>query len=68
MPTKAIRDGIEGVVKAQVTITNGEIKEVVILSGNRVFHTAVKEAMMQYKCKAIATEVTATQEFAFKIE
>ncbi len=68
MPTKAIRDGIEGTVRAQVTIINGEIKEVAILSGNRVFHSAVKEAMMQYKCKSIATEVTATQEFSFKIE
>jgi periplasmic protein TonB len=68
MPARAIRDGIEGVVKAQVTILNGEIKEVAILSGNRVFHSAVKEAMMQYKCKSIASEVTATQEFSFKIE
>ena len=68
MPTKAIRVGIEGTVRAQVTIINGEIKEVAILSGNRVFHSAVKEAMMQYKCKSIATEVTATQEFSFKIE
>jgi protein TonB len=68
MPPRAIRDGIEGVVKAQVTIMNGEIKEVVILSGNRVFHNVVKEAMMQYKCKSIANEVTATQEFSFKIE
>ena len=68
MPTKAIRDGIEGTVRAQVTIINGEIKEVAILSGNRVFHSAVKEAMMQYKCKSVATEVTATQEFSFKIE
>ena len=68
MPTKAIRDGIEGTVRAQVTIINGEIKEVTILSGNRVFHSAVKEAMMQYKCKSMATEVTATQEFSFKIE
>jgi protein TonB len=68
MPARAIRDGIEGVVKAQVTIINGEIKEVAILSGNRVFHSVVKEAMMQYKCKSIASEVTATQEFSFKIE
>jgi protein TonB len=68
MPPRAIKDGIEGVVKAQVTIINGEVKEVSILSGNRVFHNNVKEAMMQYKCKSIATEVTALQEFSFKIE
>ena len=68
MPPRAVKDGIEGVVKAQVTIINGEIKEVSILSGNRVFHNNVKEAMMQYKCKAIANEVTAIQEFSFRIE
>jgi len=68
MPRKALRDGLEGVVKAQVLIRNGVVKEVTILSGPRVFHDAVREAMMQYKCTQDATEVLATQEFNFKIE
>jgi periplasmic protein TonB len=38
-----------------------------ILSGPRVFHAAVREAMLQYKCTA-ADGTIAVQEFAFKIE
>ncbi len=68
MPRKAIQDGSEGVVKAQALVKDGMVKEVTILSGPRVFHAAVKAAMMQYKCTADATEVLATQEFVFKIE
>ena len=68
MPRKAIQDGSEGVVKAQALVKNGSVQEVTILSGPRVFHAAVKAAMMQYKCTADATEILATQEFVFKIE
>jgi protein TonB len=68
MPRKAIQDGSEGVVKAQALVKNGAVHEVTILSGPRVFHAAVKAAMMQYKCTADATEIVATQEFVFKIE
>jgi protein TonB len=68
MPRKAIQDGSEGVVRAQALVKNGAVQEVTILSGPRVFHAAVKAAMMQYKCTADATEVVATQEFVFKIE
>jgi protein TonB len=68
MPRKAIQDGSEGVVRAQALVKNGAVHEVTILSGPRVFHAAVKAAMMQYKCTADATEILATQEFVFKIE
>ena len=68
MPRKALQDGSEGVVKAQVVIKDGAVRDVTILSGPRVFHAAVKAAMMQYKCTADATEIVATQEFVFKIE
>jgi protein TonB len=68
MPMKAIRLGIEGVVKAQILVQNGEVKQVTILSGPQVFHTAVREAMLQYKCKAQNEAVLATQEFNFKLE
>jgi protein TonB len=68
MPRKAIQDGSEGVVKAQALVKNGAVQDVTILSGPRVFHAAVKAAMMQYKCTADATEILATQEFVFKIE
>jgi protein TonB len=68
MPRKALQDGTEGVVKAQVTIKDGVVTEVAILSGPRVFHAAVRSAMMQYKCVSGTGEVQATQEFNFKIE
>jgi protein TonB len=51
-----------------VTIKSGEIKDVVILSGPRALHSAVKAAMMQYKCVSNSNEIKATQDFIFKYE
>ena len=68
MPRRAIQDGTEGVVKAQILIKNGVVQEVTILSGPRVFHAAVKNAIQQYKCVADGPEVLATQEFSFKLD
>lgn len=68
MPRKATQDGTEGVVKASAVIRDGAVREVNILSGPRVFHAAVKAAMMQYKCSSGAGEIVATQEFVFKLE
>ena len=68
MPRKALQDGTQGVVRAQALIKDGAVKEVTILSGPRVFHNAVRNAMLQYKCTQEAAEVLATQEFNFKLE
>jgi protein TonB len=68
MPRQAIREGTTGVVRAQAVIRDGAVREVTILSGPRVFHSAVRSAMMQYKCVSGASEIVATQEFVFKIE
>jgi protein TonB len=68
MPRKAAQDGTEGVVKASAVIRDGAVREVNIISGPRVFHAAVKAAMMQYKCSSGTGEITATQEFVFKLE
>ena len=68
MPRKAIQEGAEGVVRAEITISNGVVKEVNVTSGPRVFHAAVRNAIMQYKCQAGAGDVKATQEFVFKLE
>ena len=65
MPRQAQRDHTEGLVKAQILIKDGVVKEVTILSGPRVFHSAVREAIMQYKCVSDG-DVVATQEFNFK--
>jgi protein TonB len=68
MPRKAIQDGTQGVVKAQVLIKDGVVQEVTILSGPRVFHSTVRSAIMQYKCSREIGEIIATQEFSFKLE
>lgn len=68
MPRKATQEGISGVVKAQALIKAGVVKDVTILSGPRVFHAAVKAAMMQYKCISDDGEINAIQEFAFTLE
>ena len=68
MPRKALQDGTQGVVKAQALIRNGVVVEVTLLSGPKVFHQAVRTAMLQYKCQSAAGDVLATQEFVFKIE
>jgi protein TonB len=68
MPRRALRDGIEGVVKAQILVREGKIVEVTILSGPSVFHAAVKAAIMQYTCVTEGDEVIATQVFNFKLE
>jgi len=68
MPRRALRDGTQGVVKAQALISHGVVKEVVILSGPAVFHSAVRAAMLQYKCTQDSGEVLAVQEFNFRIE
>ena len=68
MPKRAIQDGTFGVVRAQALIREGAVREVIILSGPRIFHAAVKAAMMQYKCTNDSGDITATQEFNFKIE
>ena len=68
MPRQAIREGASGVVRAQATIRDGKVIDVQILSGPRVFHSAVRQAMLQYQCVSSGGEVLATQEFAFKLE
>jgi periplasmic protein TonB len=68
VPRKALQEGIEGVVKAQIHVKDGTILDVTVLSGPRVFHAAVKAAMLQYRCVTDGGEVTATQEFTFRLE
>lgn len=68
MPRQATRDGIEGVVRAQALIRDGAVREVTILSGPRLFHATVRNAMLQYRCVSAPGEVVATQEFVFKLD
>jgi protein TonB len=69
VPDKAIDDGISGTVKAEVRIKAGKVISVNILSGPKVFHGAVKTAILHYECQSGSeNEVVATQEFTFKVE
>lgn len=68
MPRRAIKEGIEGVVKVQIVVRNGAVQDVSFLSGPKVFFEAVKTAVQRYKCVADGPEVVATQEFSFKLE
>lgn len=68
MPRQALKEGTEGVVKAQALIRDGVVKDVTILSGPRVFHAAVRNAMLQYKCVSEPGDVLAPQEFVFKLD
>ena len=68
MPMRAIREGIEGVVKAQIRVQSGQVKEVTIISGPRVFHAAVTEAIMQYKCRSDNDSAKAVATFIFKLD
>ena len=68
MPRRAVREGVSGVVRAQIKIVNGTVAEVTILSGSRVFHDEVTKAIRQYKCLTGNDEVVATQEFVFKLD
>ncbi len=68
MPAKAIRDNIQGTIKAEVLVKDGKVDEVSILSGPRVFHMAVVEAMFEYECLKEPNVRLTTQEFAFIIE
>lgn len=68
MPAKAIDEGIEGTVKAEARIRNGRVAEVRILSGPRVYHAAVRAAMLAYQCSSGDSEIVATQDFTFKFD
>jgi protein TonB len=68
MPRKALQEGTEGVVRAQALIRDGVVKEVTILSGPRIFHAPVRNAMLQYKCVSESGDVLASQEFVFKMD
>ena len=68
-PQKALDDGITGTVKAEVRIRAGKVVDVRILSGPKPFYAAVRTAVLKYECIATgAEEVTARQEFEFKLE
>lgn len=59
-------EGVSGIIKAQAVIREGAVREVTILSGPKVFHSAVRSAMLQYKCVSGDADIVATQQFVFE--
>ena len=71
IPQKAINDGVEGTVRAEVRVRDGKIVEVKILSGPRPLHAAVRAAVARYECTSSGNtdaDIIATQDFNFKLE
>ncbi len=71
MPTRAVEEGINGAVKARITIRNSKVLNVEIVSARPrgVFDAAVRTAMMKYSCQTEGDQtVTAEQEFQFKLD
>ena len=50
----------------QAVIRDGLVKDVTILSGPKVFHSAVRSAMLQYKCVSGDADIVAVQQFVFE--
>jgi protein TonB len=66
MPRQAIREGTTGTVVASAVIRGGKVTDIQ-LTGPRVFHSAIRDAMSQYACNAAEGQAV-TQEFVFKLE
>ena len=68
MPALAIEEGIGGTVLARARVLHGRVQEVSIVSGPRIFHEAVRRAMLRYRCEDLGDRaVTVTQEFSFHL-
>lgn len=67
-PRKAIREGISGVVRARLFVTDGKVDDVAILSGPRVFHPAVESILKSYHCRKYGFTVETEKDFVFKLD
>jgi hypothetical protein len=56
------------VVEARFKVERGAVSQIVSLSGPSAFHSSVREAIMQYRCKELSEPVIAVQRFTFKVE
>lgn len=68
MPALAIEEGVGGTVVAQARVVHGRVSSVTIVSGPDIFHRAVRQAMLRYRCEDLGGRaVTVTQEFRFQL-
>ena len=67
-PREALFNDISGTVVVKVRIAQGEVAEVIEITGPKVFHAAVSTALATYRCQHSETPVIASQSFTFKVE
>ena len=67
-PRKALIEKIQGMVVAQAIIEAGKVREGKILSGPKIYHDNVKNAMLRYRCNMLNHTVQAIKEFNFRVE
>ncbi len=68
MPRLALQQNMGGTVVAQVLMTDGIANDVVIVSGPKVFHDVVRQALLQYDCSGQKYSTFASQEFQFLVD
>ncbi len=69
IPRRALRESLNGYVKARATIRGGKVVSVEILESrpHGLYDSAVRTAMLQYSCTKLGQDIVAEQEFDFKI-
>ncbi|MGA0610746.1 energy transducer TonB [Caldimonas sp. KR1-144] len=68
IPRRALQEHISGVVRAEALVSRGAIRDVTVASGPRVYHAAVRAAMLQYRCLSSEQDVRVVQEFEFLVD
>lgn len=68
IPRRALQEHISGVVRAEAVVSRGAIRDVTVVSGPRVYHAAVRAAMLQYRCLSGEQDVRVVQEFEFLVD
>lgn len=68
MPRLALQQNMGGTVVAQVLMTDGIAHDVVIVSGPKVFHESIRQALLQYDCSRQKYSTFASQEFEFVVD
>jgi MORN repeat len=68
MPRRALQDRISGTIRIEALVKDGEVQEVEVLSGPRIFESTVVHALMGYRCERNSDEIKFVTEFNFRIE
>jgi protein TonB len=70
MPSRANKDGIEGVVRVRFVVRDGRVADVTFVSVpvRGVFESAVRAALARYRCQSPpGQDVPTEQDFTFEL-